>query len=377
VKIMVVFGTRPELIKLAPVIAEARRRSPQVELIVCSTGQHKEMLAQAMAVFDITPDEDLALMLANQTLADLTARLMSGMDQALRKHMPDVVVVQGDTTTAFVSALAAFYQGIPVAHVEAGLRTGDLASPFPEEGNRLLIARLARWHFAPTAQAANQLLEEGVAKQQVQITGNTVVDAIEMIKVKWGNQPYAGEATQLFPGQQLVLVTTHRRENFGEGLQNICQALRQLSQAHPELGFVFPVHLNPNVRKVVLQQLADVKNLHMMSPVDFETSLFLQSRSCLILTDSGGIQEESPSFGVPCVVMRQHTERTEGVTAGFAHLAGTDTFKIIQLAEYCLKVDTYQNLKGRVNPYGDGKSAERILNQLIADTSPNLVFPHD
>ena len=246
-KIMVVFGTRPELIKLAPVMAEARRRSPQVELIVCSTGQHKEMLAQAMAVFDITPDEDLALMQANQTLCDLTARLMTGMDQALRKHQPDVVVVQGDTSTAFVSALAAFYQGIPVAHVEAGLRTGDLTSPFPEEGNRLLIARLARWHFAPTAQASNQLLAEGVAKQQVQITGNTVVDAIEMIKAKWVKQPYAGEATQLFPGQQLVLITTHRRENFGEGLQNICQAIRQLSQVHPELGFVFPVHLNPNV----------------------------------------------------------------------------------------------------------------------------------
>ena len=195
-KVMVVFGTRPELIKLAPVMAEARLRSPQVELIVCSTGQHKEMLAQAMAVFDITPDEDLALMQANQTLADLTARLMTGMDQAMHKHQPDVVVVQGDTTTAFVSALAAFYQGIPVAHVEAGLRTGELTSPFPEEGNRLLIARIARWHFAPTAQAADHLLAEGVAKQQVQITGNTVVDAINIIKAKWINQPYLGEVQQ-------------------------------------------------------------------------------------------------------------------------------------------------------------------------------------
>ncbi len=375
-KIMVVFGTRPELIKLAPVMAEARRRSPQVELIVCSTGQHKEMLAQAMAVFEIKPDEDLALMQANQTLADLTARLMAGMDQALRKHQPDVVVVQGDTTTAFVSALAAFYQGIPVAHVEAGLRTGDLTSPFPEEGNRLLIARLARWHFAPTAQAANQLLAEGVAKQQVQITGNTVVDAIEMIKAKWVNQPYAGEATQLFLGQQLVLVTTHRRENFGEGLQNICQAIRQLSWAHPELGFVFPVHLNPNVREVVLQRLADIINLHMMSPVDFEASLYLQSRACLILTDSGGIQEESPSFGVPCVVMRQHTERAEGISAGFAHLAGTDTAKIVQLAEYCLKVNAKQDLQGRRNPYGDGKSSKRVVDQMMEDTSPDVESQH-
>jgi UDP-N-acetylglucosamine 2-epimerase (non-hydrolysing) len=374
VKVMVVFGTRPELIKLAPVMAEARRRSPQVELIVCSTGQHKEMLAQAMDVFDITPDEDLTLMQANQTLADLTARLMTGMDHALRKHQPDVVMVQGDTTTAFVSALAAFYQGIPVAHVEAGLRTGDLTSPFPEEGNRLLIARLARWHFAPTAQAANQLLAEGVAKQQVQITGNTVVDAIEMIKAKWVNQPYAGEATQLFPGRQLVLITTHRRENFGEGLQNICQAIRQLSRAHPELGFVFPVHLNPNVREVVLQQLADINNLHMMSPVDFEASLYLQSRACLILTDSGGIQEESPSFGVPCVVMRQHTERAEGVSAGFAHLAGTSAAKIIQLSEQCLSINTRTILQGLVNPYGDGLSSQRIVSSVLGEAlrAPNI-----
>ena len=362
---MVVYGTRPELIKLAPIIAEARRRSPRVELIVCSTGQHKEMLAQAMAVFGITPDEDLALMQANQTLADLTARLMTGMDQALRKHQPDVVVVQGDTTTAFVSALAAFYQGIPVAHVEAGLRTGDLTSPFPEEGNRLLIARLARWHFAPTAQAANQLFAEGVAKQQVQITGNTVVDAIKMIKAKWVNQPYGGEATQLFPGQQLVLITTHRRENIGEGLQNICQAIRQLSQAHPEHGFVFPLHLNPNVREVVLQELIGIKNLHIMPPVDFETSLYLQSRACLILTDSGGIQEESPSFGVPCVVMRQHTERAEGIAVGFAYLAGTATAKIVQLAEQCLIYNMRKKLKGQKNPYGDGKSAARILDKLM------------
>lgn len=375
-KIMVVFGTRPELIKLAPVMVEARRRSPEVELIVCSTGQHKEMLAQAMAVFDITPDEDLALMQANQTLADLTARLITGMDQALRRYQPDVVLVQGDTTTAFVSALAAFYQGIPVAHVEAGLRTGDLTSPFPEEGNRLLIARLARWHFAPTAQAANQLLAEGVSKQQVQITGNTVVDAIEMIKAKWVNQPYSGELAQLFPGQQLVLITTHRRENFGEGLQNICQAIRQLSQSHPEHGFVFPVHLNPSVREVVIQQLADIKNVRMMFPVDFEASLYLQSRACLILTDSGGIQEESPSFGVPSVVMRKHTERAEGISAGFAHLAGTNAERIVQLAEECLSVNTSQVLRGLANPYGDGKSSKRVVDQLMADISAEVEVPH-
>jgi UDP-N-acetylglucosamine 2-epimerase (non-hydrolysing) len=363
---MVVFGTRPELIKLAPVMAEARRRSPQVELIVCSTGQHKEMLAQAMAVFDITPDEDLALMQANQTLADLTARLMTGMDQALRKHQPDVVVVQGDTTTAFVSALTAFYRGIPVAHVEAGLRTGDLTSPFPEEGNRLLIARLAHWHFAPTAQAAKQLLGEGVNKERVQITGNTVVDAIEMMKAKWVNKPYSGEATQLFPGQQLVLITTHRRENFGEGLQNICQASRQLSQAHPEHVFVFPVHLNPNVRKVVLRELEGIKNLQLISPVDFEVSLYLQSRARLILTDSGGIQEEAPSFGVPTLVLREHTERGEGITAGYATLVGTSVHAIITAAEkYLVDATGLQSLKLKPNPYGDGLASQRIVNALL------------
>lgn len=364
---MVVFGTRPELIKLAPIIAEARRRAPDVEVIVCSTGQHKEMLAQAMAVFGIMPDEDLALMQANQTLADLTARLMTGVDQALRKHKPDVVVVQGDTSTAFVGALAAFYQGIPVAHVEAGLRTGDLTSPFPEEAYRLLIARLAHWHFAPTEQAASQLLAEGVDKQRVQITGNTVVDAIEMIKANWVKSPYCGDAAKLFPGQQLVLITTHRRENFGEGLQNICQAIRQLSQAYPEHGFVFPVHLNPNVREVVHRELTDIKNLHTMSPVDFEGSLYLQNRACLILTDSGGIQEESPSFGVPCVVMRQHTERSEGITAGFAFLAGTNTEKIVSIATKCLENNLHCILKNRTNPYGQGDSAKRILNQLVTD----------
>jgi UDP-N-acetylglucosamine 2-epimerase (non-hydrolysing) len=236
----------------------------------------------------------------------------------------------------------------------------------------LLIARLARWHFAPTLQAANQLLAEGVAQQQVLITGNTVVDAIEMFKVKWKTKPYVGEAAQLFPKQELVLITTHRRENFGEGLRNICEAIRQLSQSYPELGFVFPVHLNPNVREVVLEELAGITNLQMTSPVDFEASLYLQSRACLIMTDSGGIQEESPSFGVPCVVMRQHTERTEGIIAGFAHLAGNDVTSIVRLARECLNANSGQFRQGRANPFGDGKSSRRILDQLMADTSPKI-----
>lgn len=367
-KVMVVFGTRPELIKLAPVILEARRRSEIINLIICSTGQHKEMLNQAKSFFDIVPDEDLALMKDNQTLADLTCRLMTGMDEVIRNHKPDVVIVQGDTTTAFVSALASFYHRIPVAHVEAGLRTGDLNSPFPEEGNRTLIAQLARWHFAPTAEAASQLFAEGVKKQNVHITGNTVVDAIEIIKRKWTKNPYVGAVAKLFPGQQLVFITTHRRENFGEGIRNICQAVRQLSRMYPQYGFVFPVHLNPNVSNVVYQQLADIKNLHLMPPIDFEASLYLQSKACLILTDSGGIQEESTSFGVPCIVLRQHTERKEGILAGFALLAGTNYAKIVQIAVDFLSVNMIQILKNKANPYGDGQSSIRILDQLLLDS---------
>lgn len=375
-KIMVILGTRPELIKLAPVIAEARLRAPHVELVVCSTGQHKEMLAQAMKVFNIKPDENLTTMQKNQTLADLTARLMTGIDQVLRKHQPDLVIVQGDTTTAFVSAIAAFYLQIPIAHVEAGLRTGDLNSPFPEEGNRLLIARLARWHFAPTAQAANMLQEEGINTQKIYVTGNTVVDAIEIIKAKWTKQPYGGDVANLFKGKDLVLITTHRRENFGEGLQNICNAIRQLTSAHPEHGFVFPVHLNPNVLEVVSKELANIKNLQILDPVDFETSLYLQSRSCLILTDSGGIQEEAPSFGVPCVVMRQHTERMEGISAGFAVLSGTNSNKIIQMAEEFLITKGSKILQGRSNPYGDGLSSKRILDILMANTDEKSETHH-
>ncbi|MDH6420912.1 UDP-N-acetylglucosamine 2-epimerase (non-hydrolyzing) [Polynucleobacter sphagniphilus] len=371
-RLMVIFGTRPELIKLAPVIAEARKRTQEIDLITCSTGQHKEMLEQAMKVFDITPDEDLALMQPNQTLSELTAKLLMGLDVIFRKHCPDVVVVQGDTSTAFVAALAAYYQRIPIAHVEAGLRTGDLYSPFPEEGNRLLIARLAKWHFPPTQQAAEKLLSEGVATEQIQVTGNTVVDAIEMIKKKWKCKPYSGEASNLFPGRKIGLITTHRRENFGEGLEHICSAIRKLCLNHSELGFVFPVHLNPNVREVVYGRLADLENLQMISPVDFETSLYLQSRSCLILTDSGGIQEESPSFGVPCVVMREHTERAEGILAGFAQLAGTDSLNIIALSEDILLQNRCENLHSKPNPYGDGLSASRIVDRLVRDVSPSI-----
>lgn len=366
-KLMVVFGTRPEVIKLAPVIVAARSL-PGIQLLTCSTGQHRQMLDQALACFALQPDIDLDLMRDNQTLPSLTARLLERFTDTLQTHRPDVVMVQGDTTTAFTAALAAFYQRIPVAHVEAGLRTGDPYSPFPEEINRAMIGRLARWHFTPTDQASGNLRREGIEAGAVTQCGNTVIDAVELIKHTWKTRPYAGAAKDWFADRALVLVTTHRRENFGQGLENICDALLELCSAFPSLGFVFPVHLNPQVQSVVRPRLAHATNLMMTEPVDFETSLYLQSRSVLILTDSGGIQEEAPSFGVPAVVMRQHTERREGVDAGFATLAGTDRAAIHEAALRWLEhPEDRRALLHRPNPYGDGKASERVLQVLLSD----------
>jgi UDP-N-acetylglucosamine 2-epimerase (non-hydrolysing) len=368
-KIMVVFGTRPEVIKLAPVVAEAQRRSDTVQLTICSTGQHREMLHQALGVFGIQPDIDLAVMHANQTLSGLTARLMESLGAEMRQSAPDVVLVQGDTTTAFVAALSAFYLHIPVGHVEAGLRTGDLASPFPEELNRVLIARMARWHFAPTAAAVSSLRVEGVDASRIHLTGNTVVDAIAAIQQRWV-QPDSSDAVRLagtfFPGRELVLVTAHRRENQGPAMHQVCLAIRTLCEQHPELGFVFPVHLSPTVRTVVHKELSgNICNLLLIDPVDFETNLYLQSRSRLIITDSGGIQEEAPSFAVPTVVMRENTERMEGVATGFATLAGTNTETIIRTANTWLAdTNAKERLSSKANPYGDGQAAKRILDVL-------------
>jgi UDP-N-acetylglucosamine 2-epimerase (non-hydrolysing) len=366
-KLLVVFGTRPEVIKLAPVVAEARRRTGDVQLVVCSTGQHREMLDQALQVFGIQPDVDLAVMRPDQTLPGLTARLIEGMTDAITSHKPDAVIVQGDTTSAFAAALAAFYQQVPVAHVEAGLRTGDMASPFPEELNRVLVGRMARWHFPPTAPAAANLLREGVAPAAITVTGNTVVDAIGMVRAHWAGSKPAGFADP-FPGQKLVLVTAHRRENHGPALLQICAALRALCGLNPELGFVFPVHMNPRVRDVVYAELGDIDNLQLRAPVDFEASLWLQSRSCLVITDSGGIQEEAPSFGLPAVVMREHTERSEGVDAGFATLAGISTNAIVQAAQAWLQNPGLRaTLASKPNPYGDGKASQRIIATLLGE----------
>lgn len=361
---MIIFGTRPEVIKLAPIILEARKRADQLSLIICSTGQHSEMLTQTLAVFGITPDESLDVMRPGQTLIELSSRLMAGIGEVLDKYAPDLVVVQGDTTSALIGALAAYYQKIPVAHIEAGLRTGDIYSPFPEEGNRLLISKIARLNFAPTVAARNALLSEGVSESSINVVGNTVVDAVELIKNKWINEPYTGSMNEIFPDKDLVLITTHRRENFGSGLKNICNAIKRICEKYPNYGFVYPVHMNPNVREIVDIKLSDIKNLKLLSPVSFEELLYLQSRSILILTDSGGIQEEAPSFGVKCIVMREHTERHEGIDAGYAYLAGTSPEKITLLAYYC--IDNQNSWEGgSENPYGDGESAKRIIHAVI------------
>lgn len=360
-RILVVAGTRPEAIKLAPVVF-ALRQCPGIDVVLCSSGQHRELLQQALTVFGLKPDIDLGVMRPNQALASLTAGLMRAFDAALVERCPDWVIIQGDTTTAFCAALAAFYRSIPVAHVEAGLRTHDLTAPFPEEANRQLIARIATLHFGPTQRARENLIDEGVPENRITVTGNTVVDAVHWIQEKWqqhGSPPLPNELARL--GEGHILVTCHRREHFGEGLQAICAALKLIAARHPERTLVFPVHLNPNVRGVVRAQLNGVANVRLVEPIDYEASLLMLSQSALVLTDSGGIQEEAPSFHVPAVVMRTRTERIEGVAAGFAVVAGLQTEVIVQQTEALLSDSTLrERLHSRPNPYGDGQAARRI-----------------
>ena len=365
-KVMIVMGTRPEMIKLAPVISEAKRRENKIELLLCSTGQHREMLDQAMSVFNVTPDIELDIMCENQSLSELTSRLIDSLSKGMSEKQPDVVVVQGDTASAFTAALAAFYLHIPVAHVEAGLRTGDINSPFPEELNRVMIGRIAHWHFTPTLQAKNNLIKEGVESNKIFITGNTVVDAIEMVQSTWKKSSLKNNFPNYFPGKKLVLITTHRRENFGQGLEQICLAIKTLCARFTDHGFIFPVHLNPQVRQVVFKLLDGIENLKLLEPIDFDTCLFLQSQVRLVITDSGGIQEEAPSFSVPTVVVRDATERTEGIEQGFAILAGVEADSIIQAAEnYLMDEDIHLLLSNKSNPYGDGKAGKRIISGLL------------
>jgi UDP-N-acetylglucosamine 2-epimerase (non-hydrolysing) len=363
-KVMVVMGTRPEVIKMAPVVAALRN---EADVVVCSTGQHREMLEQALSFFDIMPDLDLDAMRAGQSLNSLVSRLMGKLDEALERVRPDWVLVQGDTTSAFCAGLAAFHRGIPVGHVEAGLRTGDLASPFPEEANRGLLSRIATRHFAPTTLARDNLLKEGVPAERIALTGNTVVDSIRAVQDGWYRKspvnPLPGAADDDRP---YVLVTCHRRENAGDVLSGICAVLGDLCARYPDYRWVFPVHLNPAIRERVFAELAGIANLDLIEPVDYPTSLYLISRSVLVVSDSGGIQEEAPTFGVPVVVMRNHTERREGIDAGFATLAGQSVEGIEHAVVSWLDDPVRRHeLRNRANPYGDGSASKRIVDSLL------------
>jgi UDP-N-acetylglucosamine 2-epimerase (non-hydrolysing) len=363
-KLMIVFGTRPEVIKLSPVI-ELARRDPFVQLTICSTGQHRQMLDQALAVLNIEPDIDLDVMVQNQTLSSLTAALTTQLAKCFADHKPDIVMVQGDTTTAFVASLMAFYAKIPVAHVEAGLRTGNLNSPFPEEFNRISIARIATWHFAPTARAKTNLALEGVDLNSIHVVGNTVVDALNALA---GNQEKIEglkKTASIVPKRNFVLVTAHRRENHGDGIHSLCQAIKQLAAEYINLDFILPVHLNPNVRQAVNAQMQGHPQILLIDPVDFSTMLYLEAKAIVIITDSGGIQEEAASLCNTVVVMRDHTERAEGIEQGFAILAGISTEDIVRATKcYLNHPDIKGDLVNKTNPYGDGLAAIRILDVL-------------
>lgn len=355
-KIAVVFGTRPEAIKLCPVVL-ALKADPAFACKVCVTGQHKEMLYQVLDVFGVKPDVDLALMRPNQTLGGLTARAIAALDDYLEQEKPDIVMVQGDTTTVLAGALAAFYHHVPIAHVEAGLRTGNLESPWPEEANRVLTTRLAKWHFCPTENNRNNLLREGVPTENVFVTGNTVIDALMIARDKVANS--------VSDGKRKVLITGHRRENFGDGFEHICTAIRKLALEFPEVDFIYPVHLNPNVQEPVKRILAGLDNVKLIAPQSYLPFVGLMNEAYLILTDSGGVQEEAPSLGKPVLVMRNTTERPEAVTAGTVKLVGTKADDIYREAKILLSDESaYRKMAAATNPYGDGAAVARILEIL-------------
>ncbi|MQA28768.1 MAG: UDP-N-acetylglucosamine 2-epimerase (non-hydrolyzing) [Luteitalea sp.] len=361
-KISLVFGTRPEAIKLCPVV-RALRDAKHLEPHVCVTAQHRQMLDPVLNVFDVVPDVDLNLMEPSQTLASLTGRALAALDRYLTAHRPDLVIVQGDTTTAFTAALAAFYHRIPVGHVEAGLRTGDRFSPYPEEINRTLTARLADYHFPPTEWARQNLLKEGVASERIVVTGNTVIDALLIAQDRARRAPPALPllGRELESGQRMVLITGHRRESFGPGMESICRAIAELARRFPTTRFVYPVHLNPNVREPVFRLLGDVDNVDLIEPLSYLPFVALMERSTLVLTDSGGIQEEAPSLGKPVLVMRDTTERPEGVEAGTSRLVGTARESIVEsVSQLLTDPDVYAAMSQIANPYGDGRAAGRI-----------------
>ena len=381
-KIMLVFGTRPEAIKMAPLIKEFQKHPESFETIVCVTGQHREMLDQVLEIFDITPDQDLNIMKQGQDLYDVTSRVLTGMRDILKESNPDIVLVHGDTTTSTSAALASFYQQIPVGHVEAGLRTHNIYSPWPEEMNRQLTGRIATYHFAPTPLSRENLLKENVAESSIVVTGNTVIDALYMVvdKIKSDDGMArrlndelleAGYDTgRLCDGMNLVLITGHRRENFGEGFFNMCRAIKTLTEKYPDVDFVYPMHLNPNVRKpihdVFGEDLSVYGNIFFIEPLEYLSFVYLMEKSYIVLTDSGGIQEEAPGLGKPVLVMRDTTERPEALNAGTVKLVGSDYNKIIwEVSSLIEDASAYEKMSRAVNPYGDGQSCQRIYNYLL------------
>ena len=377
-KIMLVFGTRPEAIKMAPLVKEFQKCSDKFKTIVCVTGQHREMLDQVLHIFEIVPDYDLNIMKQGQDLYDVTSRVLLGMRDVLKEVQPDVVLVHGDTTTSTAAALAAFYRQIPVGHVEAGLRTHNIYSPWPEEMNRQITGRIATYHFAPTPLSRQNLLAENVKPEQIIVTGNTVIDALYMVvdKIKADKALdkeleevllHSGyDVNRLSNDKKMVLITGHRRENFGEGFISMCRAIQALTQKYPDVDFVYPMHLNPNVRKpiheVFGEDLSNLGNMFFIEPLEYLSFVYLMEKSTIVLTDSGGIQEEAPGLGKPVLVMRDTTERPEALEAGTVKLVGTDFNKIVgEVSELLTNQEYYERMSKAVNPYGDGKACERIV----------------
>lgn len=381
-KIMLVFGTRPEAIKMAPLVKEFQKHPDEFQTIVCATGQHRQMLDQVLSLFEISPDYDLAIMKQGQDLYDVTARVLTGMRDILKEVQPDVVLVHGDTSTSTAAALAAFYQQIPVGHVEAGLRTNNMYSPWPEEMNRQLTGRIATYNFAPTLLSKSNLLKENINPDSIIVTGNTVIDALHQVVAKiktdanlsaelgMAFQQSGYDVTRLDEGRKLILITGHRRENFGDGFIQMCTAIKDLTQKYPDVDFVYPMHLNPNVRKPIHEvfggELSNLSNMFFIEPLEYLSFVYLMEKSAIVLTDSGGIQEEAPGLGKPVLVMRDTTERPEALDAGTVKLVGTDYDKILNEVSILLDDDdAYKKMSMAVNPYGDGLACERIIDFLL------------
>ncbi|MBM6991884.1 MAG: UDP-N-acetylglucosamine 2-epimerase (non-hydrolyzing) [Prevotella sp.] len=383
-KLLLVFGTRPEAIKMAPLVKAFQKNIVDFETVVCVTGQHREMLDQVLHIFDIKPDYDLNIMKQGQDLYDITAKVLLGMRDVLRDVKPDIVFVHGDTTTSTAAALAAFYQQIPVAHVEAGLRTHNVYSPWPEEMNRQITGRIATYHLSPTPLACQNLMDEGVDRKQIMVTGNTVIDALHIVvnRIKTDKKLNASlekelakagyDVGRLKDGKKLVLITGHRRENFGDGFIHMCKAIQTLNRKYPDVDFVYPMHLNPNVRKPIHEvfgtDLENLGNMFFIEPLEYLEFVYLMEKSNVVLTDSGGIQEEAPGLGKPVLVMRDTTERPEAVTAGTVKLVGTDYTAIVDEVSLLLdNTDAYDRMSKAVNPYGDGKACQRIASFIMGE----------